>query len=541
LAAALLALGLGAAVRADTPPATTAGQSVPAVTTPAPVVTDPVATTTTAPPPATTTAPATTTTTTTAPAATVPAATGPATPVASTLEAASAPENGCPSVGAMGILQPHEGPVVLMPSRRLQSATIAYPSDGAIVSAAGMEVAACNGNRPATGIEEVRSVSLFDGAVTAKSATVSLTSGASHVSGLRVNGRPFTLAPGRTAKLGNWGYLLAPDRKAASRAAIEIELRQDRAGLPAGTLVFIPYAQIALAPVAPPPVTTETTETTALPDLHDENFNRPSGVPVHKATATHEPLKVTPPLEGGPYTFPVETTAYVADTYGADRSDVPGGWHHGDDIFAPLGTPVVAVAGGTLNRVGWERLGGWRLWVRDRNGDEFYYAHLSGYNPAVLHDKRVHRGEVIGFVGNTGDAFTTLPHLHFEIHPRQLLHLAYDGAVDPTTYLERWTRPSGLKPPRPVLPRLPKAQEPRHEATDNFRELLHARGLKPLASHPKPVLPAPRAATRVSAPLVAETPAPSGGSAKYAWAGADAGAAVVLLGLLMWWRQRRTN
>ena len=61
----------------------------------------------------------------------------------------------------------------------------------------------------------------------------------------------------------------------------------------------------------------------------------------------------------------LEPAEYI-DTYGAFRSDVPGNWHHGDDIFAPLGTPVVAVATGTINRVGWEHLGGWRLWVRDR-------------------------------------------------------------------------------------------------------------------------------------------------------------------------------
>ncbi len=53
------------------------------------------------------------------------------------------------------------------------------------------------------------------------------------------------------------------------------------------------------------------------------------------------------------------------DSYGGVRSDVPGGWHHGDDLFAPLGTPVVAVADGTIFAVGWNRVGGWRLWLVD--------------------------------------------------------------------------------------------------------------------------------------------------------------------------------
>ena len=49
-------------------------------------------------------------------------------------------------------------------------------------------------------------------------------------------------------------------------------------------------------------------------------------------------------------------------------------------------------------------------------------------------------GDVIGFVGNTGDAITTPPHLHFEIHPRELLWMGYDGAIDPYPYLSAWRR-----------------------------------------------------------------------------------------------------
>jgi hypothetical protein len=156
---------------------------------------------------------------------------------------------------------------------------------------------------------------------------------------------------------------------------------------------------------------------------------------------------------------------------------VPGGWHHGDDIFAALGTPVVAVADGTLNRVGWEQLGGWRLWVRDRVGDEFYYAHLSGYSKLALHSKRVKAGEVLGFVGNTGDAFTTPAHLHFEIHPRSLLHLGYDGAVDPTSYLGSWRHVGTFTVGLPVHPPFPTKAAWRSEAQQVWRELLNARGL----------------------------------------------------------------
>jgi hypothetical protein len=195
---------------------------------------------------------------------------------------------------------------------------------------------------------------------------------------------------------------------------------------------------------------------------------------------------VTPPLALRHYTFPVMAPAEYIDTYGAFRSDVPGNWHHGDDIFAPLGTPVVAVATGTINRVGWEHLGGWRLWVRDNAGDEFYYAHLSGYAVTDLHSNRVKAGQVIGFIGNTGDAFTTSPHLHFEVHPRSLLHLGYDGAVDPTSYLDHWTHLARVRAPRPAHPPLPTSPPLRSEARYVFRELLAARHL--IAHAPKPSL-----------------------------------------------------
>ena len=195
---------------------------------------------------------------------------------------------------------------------------------------------------------------------------------------------------------------------------------------------------------------------------------------------------MTPPLGLDHYVFPVGAGATYGDTYGGFRGDVPGNWHHGDDIFAPLGTPVVAVADGSLNRVGWQRLGGWRLWVRDGMRNQFYYAHLSGYSPLALHSKRVKAGDVLGFIGNTGDAFTTPPHLHFEIHPHQLLRLKYNGAVNPTPYLDKWQHLSRPRAPEPAHPPFPHGAV-RAEARFVWRELLAARGL---ISH------APRASER---------------------------------------------
>jgi hypothetical protein len=88
--------------------------------------------------------------------------------------------------------------------------------------------------------------------------------------------------------------------------------------------------------------------------------------------------------------------------------------------------------------VGWNDIGGYRLWLRDKAGNEFYYAHLSAYSPFAVNGHQVKAGTVLGFMGNTGDAATTPYHLHFEIHPVGLLYLGYDGAVNPTSYLTAW-------------------------------------------------------------------------------------------------------
>ena len=105
-----------------------------------------------------------------------------------------------------------------------------------------------------------------------------------------------------------------------------------------------------------------------------------------------------------------------------------------------MGAPLLAVADGTLFSVGWNDIGGLRFWLRDGKGNEFYYAHLSAYSPLAADGVRVRAGDVIGFVGNSGDAETTPPHLHFEIHPVGLLALGYDGVINPYPYLLAWQR-----------------------------------------------------------------------------------------------------
>lgn len=174
------------------------------------------------------------------------------------------------------------------------------------------------------------------------------------------------------------------------------------------------------------------------------------------STTVHlaRPLQVTPPLGPAAYVFPLPGPyPPFADTFGVPRADVP--WHHGDDLFAARGTPVLAVANGVVFSVGWNRIGGWRLWLVDRSGNEFYYAHLERYSRLAVDGRRVDAGQVIGYVGTSGDAVHTPPHLFFEINPATLRHLGYDGTVDPTGYLRRWRE---LAKPRPATALLAAAR-----------------------------------------------------------------------------------
>jgi murein DD-endopeptidase MepM/ murein hydrolase activator NlpD len=136
-------------------------------------------------------------------------------------------------------------------------------------------------------------------------------------------------------------------------------------------------------------------------------------------------------LTSGGFAFPVYGKADVADDFGGPREIGP---HQGNDVFAEFGAPVVAVTDGTISKVGTLPISGNRLWVTSTGGDAFFYAHLSAFSPAAVNGATVKAGTVLGFVGNTGDAEPTPPHLHFEVHPGG----EPQDAVDPHPILLAW-------------------------------------------------------------------------------------------------------
>ncbi len=115
------------------------------------------------------------------------------------------------------------------------------------------------------------------------------------------------------------------------------------------------------------------------------------------------------------FAFPVKAPYSFVDTYLAPRAGYRK--HLGVDIFAISGTPVYAVVNGVVEEKGVNPLGGNKVWIRSPGDNwRYYYAHLAGYGPGISNGVRVKKGQLIGYVGNTGNARTTPAHLHFETH-----------------------------------------------------------------------------------------------------------------------------
>ena len=344
-----------------------------------------------------------------------------------------------------------------------------YPGDGSIVSIGRSQasVFAAPGAAAATRADaEVIVLSLFGGEIVAAEVTVSAFAGASarsvkadvgasRIQGLRALGQDVPTTPGTRLSLGDWGELVVlsqtsgvrrkrPTGAQAAAVGLRVLVTADHGGLPAGSEIVVGSVEVtAVADVSAAPAKPRSTPSPpARPSLRPRTLP-PAPEPDVGGEVPGGPVRVAPEvstrLSAAGYVFPVYGPASFGDSFGAPRPDVEGGWHHGEDIFAPPGTPLLAVADGTVHTIGFNRLGGYRLWLRDRDGNEFYYAHLAAYSPLAVEGAPVQAGDVVGFVGDTGDAEGT-PHLHFEIHPAAMLGLGYDGVVAPYPILLAWRR-----------------------------------------------------------------------------------------------------
>jgi murein DD-endopeptidase MepM/ murein hydrolase activator NlpD len=180
------------------------------------------------------------------------------------------------------------------------------------------------------------------------------------------------------------------------------------------------------------------------------------GVPVHVASGAEDELRLAfEPRRDGDYVlrlqaellrggqcsvvirnvasleFPVEgrDSGAILSGFGSPR-DAGRRKHHGVDIFAPRHTPVVATSRAYVRRVTDWKLGGRVVWLHDQTRSlHLYYAHLE--TQQVKEDIWVEPGETIGTVGNSGNARTTAPHLHFGIYVRG------EGPIDPHSFIHQ--------------------------------------------------------------------------------------------------------
>lgn len=196
----------------------------------------------------------------------------------------------------------------------------------------------------------------------------------------------------------------------------------------------------ATAPAAPLPVARScVSKRSVLPGESWYVISRTTGVPIDALVAANDAKRTSPIYPGQSLCLPevgfgrdlpgvlldaapVRGACKFANSWQATRDG--GRLHVGVDLISPSGTPVIAVASGTLTRQSTDGVrSGNAWWLTTSSGTYFFYAHLSSFAKGLSVGSNVKAGDVIGYVGSTGNAVS--PHLHFEIHP------GGGGAINP--------------------------------------------------------------------------------------------------------------
>ncbi len=196
--------------------------------------------------------------------------------------------------------------------------------------------------------------------------------------------------------------------------------------------VFFLLAGKDAVPATPPVVSASTTPASTAPaGASPTSTAPPSSAPGAAPAPTPSPQVVPNPPALPPTPIPQSlpavaptgslllpvagiTATQLSDTFsnmrGSDRR------HDALDIMAPRGTPVLAAADGKVEKLFNSKQGGLTLYQFDRTGTfAYYYAHLDRYAPGISEGRQLKRGELLGYVGSTGNADPTGPHLHFAI------------------------------------------------------------------------------------------------------------------------------
>ena len=183
--------------------------------------------------------------------------------------------------------------------------------------------------------------------------------------------------------------------------------------------------------------------------------------------------------------FPIAGEATFVDDWWFPRFVPRFHLHVGTDVFAAHGTPVRAPVDGRV-RITNGKVGGLAVYVHMRDGTYFYMAHLSGLAPGLATGQEVRTGQVVGYVGDSGNARGGKPHVHFEIHPRG------GGPINPKPYLDKFIADARAQVPMLV---------------EHYRKLAAARAqpVAPVAA-PAPPPPAPKPVARLPVPRQAGGP-----------------------------------
>ncbi len=400
--------------------------------------------------------------------------------VAAVVPTAVAPTPLDPSARSIGAILPGGNSATAVAGARNPVRTASGQLRGAVASGGTVQVRAAAGPRAAgqlaAATAEARDVTLLGGRVVVRALRVGVrsdtasgttTAGVTEWSAdVLVDGQAIDEQPGAVVEIPGVGAMVLVERLVqageVTANALRIEVSDPSTGLSPGTQLVLGRVEATTGATvtegpSPDPGSAPSAPGAATPSADGAAAAPPArALPTAPVAPSAPAATYTPPVAPGGaspslglprqdpgtavgvpstqgYAFPVlgDGVSY-SDDYGAPRAGT--GWHQGNDLFAPMGTPIVAVADGVLSKVGVNTLGGNRLWLTDDAGHEYYYAHLSAYAPGMTDGVRVRAGQVIAFLGNTGQAITTPPHLHFEIHP------GGGDSVNPYPYLVAWQR-----------------------------------------------------------------------------------------------------
>ncbi len=274
--------------------------------------------------------------------------------------------------------------------------------------------------------------------------------------------------------------------RGAFALAIVVLLGCVAAGTGASAQLVGPSPTTTAAPVSPTTTAAPKSTTTTQPQLVGGGGDDPgtttkgvippgyaqiiASVKRSKANNTHGVLAALQPLVARGMTptqaamvgfghFPVAGPANFTDDWLNPRFTPVFHLHEGTDIFALQGTPIRTPVDGVLRHAG-GGAGGLAAYVKTKEGHDLYFAHLAGYS-AVKPGDSVTVGDVIGYVGDTGNAVGGAPHLHFEIHPKG------KGPVNPKPYLDQWVAKAIVAAPQVIAhftgvtpPPVPAVSEP---------------------------------------------------------------------------------